>query len=157
MAHKTDYNHDPIEMLKEDHRKVKELFKEYREFGDGAIGQKEAIARKIFAELELHTKIEEEIFYPAIEASEEGEAQKMVTESYIEHNMVKSLISELRELGASNVEFEARMKVLMEHVEHHVEEEESELFPLAKKELSEELDMIGTEMEEMKRQVSAAS
>lgn len=149
------YEHDPIEMLKEDHKKVKGLFEQYRDAGDGAVKRKEEIAREIFAELELHARVEEEIFYPALEASQEDETEKMVTESYLEHSMVKSIIEELRGLDAGATNFEAGMKVLMDNVEHHIKEEESNLFPLAQKELSDELDSLGLEMEEMKKQVPA--
>ena len=149
MAQKTNTRHDPIEMLKQDHRNVKDLFKKYRSSKEES--EKDEISRHIFAELELHTRIEEEIFYPAMERSGQDKAEKLVAESFVEHSQVKTLIGELRSLDVADTEFEARMKVLMENVEHHIEEEENELFPMAKKEMSSQLEELGSEMEEIKK------
>lgn len=111
---------DAIAMLREDHRKVEKLFKEFEEAkGDG---RKEKLAHEIALELSVHAAIEEEIFYPACEGKVEEELLK---ESYVEHDSAKLLIAEIENgKGESDEYFDSKVKVLQEQIEHHVEEEE---------------------------------
>jgi hemerythrin-like domain-containing protein len=132
-----------FDLLKADHRKVEELFSQL-ESASGA--RKMSVFNQIKTELELHTQIEEKIFYPALEQPEE--THDLALEAYEEHAMVKKLLSELSRARTANEEWEAKAKVLQENVEHHVEEEENELFPKADQALSdEELDELGQRME----------
>lgn len=120
---------DAIALLKEDHRTVEKLFKDF-ESAKGE-GRKEKLARQICMELTVHTNIEEEIFYPACEGKIE---EDMIKEAYVEHDSAKLLIAEIEAgSGQSDDYFDAKVKVLSEQVEHHVEEEEKELFPEVRK------------------------
>lgn len=111
---------DAITLLKDDHRKVEKLFKEFESAkGDG---RKERLAHQICLELSVHTAIEEEIFYPACEGIVE---EDLLKESFVEHDAAKLLIAELEAgKGESDEFFDSKVKVLQEEIEHHVEEEE---------------------------------
>ena len=146
---------DPIEMLTKDHDKVKQLFREYESAG-GACDRKQEIADEVFTELEIHSAIEEEIFYPALQDSGDEEGQKIVAEAIEEHRLVKQLISELRGLDVQDQQFDAKFKVLTENVEHHAEEEESEMFPEVEDVLEEELDELGARMKTRKEELKTS-
>ena len=120
---------DAIALLKEDHRAVEKLFKDFEEAkGEG---RKEKLARQICLELTIHTKIEEEIFYPACEGKVE---EDLLKEAYVEHDAAKLLIAEIEAgNGESDDYFDAKVQVLSEEIEHHVQEEEKELFPQVRK------------------------
>jgi hypothetical protein len=111
---------DAIALLKEDHRKVEELFKAFEEAkGEG---RKERLAREICLELSVHTALEEKIFYPACDGKVDEE---LLNESYVEHDAAKVLIAEIdAAMGESDKFFDSKVKVLQEEIEHHVEEEE---------------------------------
>ena len=145
---------NPFTLLKEDHKKVKALFKEFEETGDRAFKKKEEISQKVFTELEIHTTIEEEILYPSIErAAKEKDTEELVKEAFAEHAVVKDLIDEMKEIGCEDENFAAKFKVMQENVEHHIEEEEGELFPKAKKILGDQSEEIGDEMKERKEEL----
>ena len=139
---------DALELLKEDHQKVKELFEE----AEGTEDQREKnrIFSEIQTELETHARIEETVFYPAMEQHEE--LKDMVLESIEEHRQIKTLLKEIDSLKADSEKFEPKLKVLMENVEHHAEEEEEgKMFPKAREIFSqEELDNLGEELEAAK-------
>src|SRR5690349_6175176 len=139
-------NMDAFNLLKTDHRKVEDLFSEL----ESASGQaKMRVFEQIKTELELHTHIEETIFYPALE--EPKETHDLTLEAYEEHDVVKKLLKELSRARNADDEWEAKAKVLQENVEHHVEEEENELFKKAGKALSrEEIETLGEQMQSEK-------
>jgi iron-sulfur cluster repair protein YtfE (RIC family) len=139
-----------IEILRRDHEKVKQLFAEFDSLTDGDNGRKQEIADQVFQELEMHSRIEEDIFYPAIKNKADKNGKKLVDHSYQEHTQVDQLISELRSLDAEDADFDDMFEELMEDVEHHIQQEESELFPRAQH-LGAELDEIGKEIEEQKQ------
>src|SRR6185503_4723326 len=130
---------DAFSLLKADHRKVEDLFSQL----ESASGQaKVRVFEQIKMELELHTHIEETIFYPALEKPKQ--THELTMEAYEEHNVVKTLLQEMSRARTPNEEWEAKAKVLQENVEHHVEEEEGELFVKAEAALSEEdLETLG--------------
>lgn len=134
---------DAFDLLKADHRKVEQLFAQL----ESASGkQKLQVFEQIKTELELHTHIEEKIFYPALEEPED--THDLTLEAYEEHAVVKNLLKELSRAKTANDEWEAQAKVLQENVEHHVEEEENELFPKAESALGEEeIEDLGARME----------
>ena len=134
---------DPFKLLKADHRNVEELFSQLESASGKA---KLTVFNQIKTELELHTHIEEKIFYPALEKPEE--THDLTLEAYEEHDVVKKLLRELSRAKTPNDEWEAKAKVLQENVEHHVEEEENELFQKAESALSEEdLEDLGMRMQ----------
>ena len=138
---------DAIAMLKEDHQRVRDLFAQYK--GTSNAEAKWTLAEEVFVELETHAQLEENIFYPSVnEETEEG--PELVKESLQEHAAVKQLIQELRQMGPQNNGFDAKFHELMHNVEHHVEEEEAEMFLLAEQELTADLDDMKGEMQELK-------
>jgi hypothetical protein len=134
---------DAFELLKKDHKKVSQLFKEV----EAASGQtKKQIFARLKTELDVHANVEERIFYPALENKKE--AREITLEAYEEHKVVKDLLAELESGNAPEDEWDAKLTVLKENVEHHVEEEEGELFSKARQALSkQELEELGVEME----------
>ncbi len=144
---------EAFELLKADHLKVAELF-EQLEAASGK--EKMNVFNQIKMELELHTHIEEKIFYPALEKP--AETHDLTLEAYEEHDVVKKLLRELSRARTPNEEWEAKAKVLQENVEHHVEEEENELFPKADSALGdEELQELGDRMAAEKQRRHGAS
>lgn len=156
MATQTRTTTDAVEMLKTDHRKVKDLFKQFSELGDRAHVSKQKLAAQIFQELEIHSKLEEEIFYPAVRQVGEKELGEVVAEGLEEHHVVDVLIEEIRALSPEDEAFDAKMKVLCENVEHHIEEEETEMLPDAKRKLGGRVEELGGEMQQMREQLKAA-
>jgi hypothetical protein len=112
---------DALKLLTEDHRKVEELFEQF-EKASGE-GRKEKIARQICTELKIHAMIEEEIFYPALAGKVEEEDLK---EAYVEHDGAKVLINDIEAGEPSDEFYDAKVKVLQEEIEHHIEEEEKQ-------------------------------
>lgn len=144
------------DVLKEDHRKVKNLFSEYERIEEGEDNEKFRIFSEIQRELTIHAAIEEEIFYPALEGVQKGksEGREIVAEGIEEHKVVKTLLSEIDELSPMEEAFDAKMKVLQENVEHHADEEESEMFPLFKELETEEQESVSEALWERKRELS---
>lgn len=150
-----------IQLLKNDHEKVSRLFKSYVAAKKSeSDGDKEAIVAQLCEELSVHAEAEEELFYSAVEARAEKDekAQDMVKEGHEEHKLVKTLLAELEEMSASEEQYDAKVKVLKDLVEHHVEEEEGQIMPKAKKLLSsDELEELGTQVESRKEELKAES
>lgn len=136
---------DAIEMLKEQHREVESLFEKFEELGDGAARSKQATFEKIADALAMHATIEERHFYPAVKAKR---TEDILLEALEEHLGIKRVIADLLKVEASDDTFDAKVKVLKEQVEHHVEEEESDLFPKVRKVLDKpELTQLATTMQ----------
>jgi hypothetical protein len=146
-----------IKMLKDDHQKVKKLFREFEAAGDRAYRKKQQIAERVFHELEVHSKLEEEIFYPAVQQRADKEGKELVLEGLEEHHVVDVLIGELRQMEPEADEYDAKFKVLTENVEHHIEEEEGEMLPDAEQTLGEEVERLGQQMEQRKQELLAAA
>ncbi|HZS07312.1 MAG TPA: hemerythrin domain-containing protein [Blastocatellia bacterium] len=140
---------DALELLKQDHRKVAELFDQVEATGEEKEHQQ--LFAQIKTELETHTHIEETILYPALQQREE--LKDMVLEALEEHKQVKTLIREIEGLSKGSERFDAKLKVMGENVEHHVEEEEDEMFPKVKKLFDRsQLEQLGRELEAAKQQ-----
>ncbi|MEP6609412.1 MAG: hemerythrin domain-containing protein [Burkholderiaceae bacterium] len=124
---------DAIELLTSDHRNVEKLFKEYEKLveNDGSYNEKESLSATICAELTVHAQLEEEIFYPA--ARDILDEEELVDEAVVEHASAKDLIAQLADMSPDDDLYDAKVKVLGELIEHHVEEEEDEMFPKLKK------------------------
>jgi hemerythrin superfamily protein len=149
---KAETSLNAVELIKSDHQRVKSLFEDYETSG----GQDRAmIANKIMTELEVHAKIEEEIFYPAFRGKAD-EGDELVTEALEEHRTVKDLISDLQEMDGDDEAFQNKFQDLLQEVQHHVEEEESEMLPAAEDQLADQLDQLGTRMSERKEQLKTA-
>jgi len=142
---------DAIAILKDDHRAVEKLFKEFE--GAKGDGRKEKLARQICLELSVHTAIEEEIFYPACQGTVE---EDLLKESYVEHDAAKFLIAEIEaNEGAGDEFFDSKVKVLSEEIEHHVEEEEKPggVFAQARKGKM-DLDGLGEQLAARKKELT---
>jgi hemerythrin superfamily protein len=147
-----------IELLKKDHETVSGLFKTFESAKESENQeQMEQTAGQICKELTAHATVEEELFYPAVESRASGEDEKAedsVKESNEEHALVKLLVGEVQGMSPDDDQFEAKVKVLKDLVEHHVKEEEGTLMPRAKKLLSsEELEEIGARVEARKAEL----
>lgn len=135
---------DALALLKADHKTVRDLFDEYEALGkDGDDAEKQALATRICMEITVHAQIEEELFYPALrEALDE---QDLLDEAEVEHNSARELIAQIESMSPGEELYDAKVTVLGEYVNHHVEEEEKEIFKLAKKtEL--DLEELGEEL-----------
>ena len=145
-------NQDAIALLKADHDKVEKLFQDF-EKASGE-GRKAKLALEICKELTVHAMIEEEIFYPACEGQVEDELLK---EAYVEHDAAKLLIAEIQAGEPSDEFYDAKVKVLQEEIEHHVEEEEKRmegLFSQARK-AGLDMDALGEQLAARKQQLTS--
>ena len=137
------------QMIRQDHKKVEGLFKKFEQTQGSQA--KRRLAENAMAELEVHAALEEEIFYPAVK-KEVDDGSSMVQEAIEEHQTVKQLISELKGMQEANEEFESQFSQLMENVQHHVEEEESEMLPKVE-ESQLDLNSLGQQMAQRKQQM----
>ncbi|HEX8289335.1 MAG TPA: hemerythrin domain-containing protein [Pyrinomonadaceae bacterium] len=137
-----------IELLKDDHDKVDRLFQKVKADTEG--NQHKELFEQIKQELEVHTHIEEKIFYPRLK--QESELEDIVLEGIEEHHQAKMFLRELSALTDDSEKFEPKLKVLMEDITHHVQEEEGEMFPDVEKILgAAELNKLGAQMAEEKQ------
>jgi hemerythrin superfamily protein len=143
---------DAIALLKQDHRTVEDLFAQF-EKASGE-GRKEKLARQICLELSVHTRIEEEIFYPACEGKVEDDLLK---ESYVEHDSAKLLVAQILAGEPDDEFYDSKVKVLQEEIEHHVEEEEKRVEGLFAQARKAELDMdaLGEQLKARKQELTA--
>ena len=132
------------ELLKKQHREVKTLFGKANK---SSPGERRRVVDEIAEKLTAHMRIEEEIFYPAVRELATKKTNEMIPEAYEEHHVVKLVLEELPEVDLEDERFEAKMTVLEELIEHHVEEEEKEMFKVAEKLGDERLRALGVEME----------
>jgi hemerythrin-like domain-containing protein len=147
---------DAIALLKEDHKNVKELLKRLEETSDRSTSQREKLLTQVENEVKVHTTIEEEIFYPAFkEAIRSKSDAHLYFEALEEHHVVDLVMSEIKGTDTDSEEFAAKAKVLKDLIEHHAEEEETEMFPKARKAMgAARLRELGQEIEERKRQLT---
>jgi iron-sulfur cluster repair protein YtfE (RIC family) len=138
-----------IELLKADHDKVDKLFQKIKSTEES---EHPPIFEQIKAELDVHTHIEETIFYPRMIEEGDEELQKIVKEGIEEHRQAKMFLREISELADDSEKFEPKLKVLMEDIEHHVQEEEGEMFKMVEEQFDAAvLEELGTEMEAEKK------
>jgi hemerythrin superfamily protein len=145
---------DAIKLLKTDHDDVATLFKQYEKIKDNDESKKADLIDQICTALSVHAQIEEEIFYPAARNALEEDGEDILDEAEVEHGSIKSLVEQLEIMSPDDELCDATVKVLKEYVEHHVREEEGEMFPkLRKTDL--DLDALGEELAERKAQLLA--
>ncbi|WP_422422194.1 hemerythrin domain-containing protein [Pseudomonas sp. GZD-222] len=142
-----------IDMLVQDHKLVKKLLEELSSTTERAVKRRAELLHRIEQELQIHTALEEDILYPAIKQAGGKEEAKMYYEAKEEHRTVDSLVlPDLLHTETGTIEFAGRVKVMKELLEHHIEEEEGELFPTAKKLLGKDiLEDLGKTMEAHKK------
>lgn len=141
-----------IDLLKADHEKVKTILTQLSESTDRAVKTRSDLLKKLEMEITIHTQLEEEILYPAFKAAGGKEEAEMYYEAKEEHRTVDSLVlPDLKDTDPTSPEFAGRVKVVKELLEHHIEEEETDMFPKAKKLLGQaKLEELGEEMVTMK-------
>jgi hemerythrin-like domain-containing protein len=141
-----------FQLLKEDHQKVNGIFNQLEPTTERAEKTRTELFARLKGELDVHARIEETIFYPAIK--QEAETREIVLEGFEEHHVIKMLLKELEALPVDTEQWTAKLKVLQENVEHHVEEEEGEMFQKARQVLTEEqINQLGARMEEEKKRL----
>ena len=144
-----------IELLKADHDKVDALFEKVKANEDA---DHRDTFEKIKAELDVHTHIEETIFYPKMKEEGDEELQKIILEGIEEHHQAKMFLRELSNLVDDSEKFQPKLQVLMEDIEHHVQEEEGEMFPMIEEQFDEAtLQELGKEMEQEKAKFQKSS
>ncbi len=140
-----------LELLKEDHSNVKSLFEKFDRTDKSSQEKKTELFEKMRRELKLHSRAEEEIFYPALKALN-GEGRRLVSEALKEHRDVDELLTQISRLKPCDKNFDDKMETLIENVEHHVQEEEEEIFRLAEENCSEgQLEELGQQIEDRKK------
>ena len=145
---------DALQLLREDHHHVKDLFKQFEDAEDGR--QKGRIVGEALTALEIHAEIEEEIFYPAVRKEADADTGEM-DEAEEEHHVVKLLIGELRKMKPGAPRYDAKFTVLAENVKHHIDEEESEMLPKAAELGMQRLNELGAVMEKRKLQLMSGT
>ena len=147
---------DAISILKHDHEHVEELLERLKNTTERATKTRVDLLERIEAEIVAHMSVEEEIFYPAFrDAVGDKKAEKMYHEAREEHRAATKVMLDLKRTDPSSPAFGGRAKVLAELVTHHADEEEDEMFPMANKHFSsEELEALGKQIEQRKRQLS---
>jgi len=145
---------DATALLTRDHDEVKKLFRDYEKLADkeADAGERQSLAEQICTMLTAHTTIEEEIFYPA--AREADVESDLLDEAEVEHASAKDLIAQIESMSADDELYDAKVKVLGEYVEHHVQEEEGELFPQCR-EAEMDLAALGEELAARKSELMA--
>ena len=143
---------DAIALLRADHREVKKMFQEFEKTEGDA--EKQELATRICTALKVHTQIEEEIFYPA--AYEALEEDDLLDEAEVEHASAKDLIAQIEASSPSEPLYDAKVKVLGDYVDHHVEEEEKELFPECR-DSDMDLKALGEQLRARKAELSPAA
>ena len=144
---------DAIKLLTTDHKEVTALFKQYDKLveADGADDEKQALAQEICQMLTVHATVEEELFYPAAREVLEDD-EDLVDEADIEHASAKELIAQIEAASPDDDHYDAKVKVLGEYIEHHVKEEEGEVFPQARR-AKMDLAALGEQLEQRKTEL----
>lgn len=144
-------------LLKADHKKVAGILEKIDSTTERGVKTREELFTRLKTELDVHARIEETIFYPVLKKADE--TRDITLEAFEEHRLVKQLLGELDTMGKGEEQWTAKFTVLKENIEHHVEEEEGEMFKKARKVLSEEeADILGERMEKARdEQLKAAA
>lgn len=144
-----------LDLLIADHNRVRGMFARFKTAQEASdTAQMVELAEKLFDDLDVHTTIEEEIFYPGVREADD-ETAATIDEGIQEHHVAKVLMEEIRGVEAGSDDWVAKMTVLIENVEHHVGEEEQDLFPHLRRPLSEQLDEMAPRIEDRKRALGA--
>ncbi|SAK97510.1 cation-binding protein [Caballeronia temeraria] len=151
---RTADSQDAVQLLTDDHRAVQKLFDAFEKVEKDDLDAKATLVRRACEELTVHAMIEEELLYPAAQEALDEDDRPDVEEAYVEHFLVKVLIEKFAQLKPGDRGFDATFKVLTEMVRHHIEEEESDLFPKLRKSGA-DLNALGGKMMKRKEQLDA--
>ena len=147
-AKRATANMNAIDLLKEDHARVKKLFKAFEKAKERDHDAIADIVTSACTELKIHSKIEEEIFYPAVRAKADHELEELLNEAKVEHGSVDGLVEKLTTVKMDDEMYKANFTVVVEYVKHHVQEEEKEMFPKVRK-------LKGLDLNDLARQLRA--
>jgi hemerythrin superfamily protein len=141
---------DALKLLKEDHDRVKKMLAEGESTTERGEKTREELLSRLKSDLEIHERMEEEVLYPALKSH--PKAKELALEGYEEHHVVDTILAELEQTRPSDETWAAKFKVVKEHLEHHIEEEETQMFPKARSAFSEDdLEEMGRRMAEIKQ------
>ena len=152
----SESDQDAVSLLSADHAEVKQMFESYKQLveEDGDSEEKRELAEQICLALTVHAEIEEEIFYPAMRESIDDDL--LLDQAEVEHAAAKDLIAQIQGMDPDDALYDAKVLVLGEYIDHHVEEEESEIFPAAEKS-GVDLEVLGAELAERKQELMSAA
>jgi uncharacterized membrane protein/hemerythrin superfamily protein len=145
-----------VAMIKEDHRQVESLYQDYQLL-DGHPAEQRPVVEQICHELEIHAKLEEDIFYPAVQAHLREDGPDLVAEAIKEHNAMKRLVGQLQTGVLVDTDYDRTVKQLMDGVQRHVRQEENEILPRAEQQLGNTIEQLGIQMQHRKQQLLAAT
>lgn len=151
MARNRSKNVEAIDLLKDDHDRVEKAFKEFEKLDRGDTETVRHLVATVCEELKIHTTLEEEVFYPAVRAAIDDE--DLMNEASVEHETARMLIEQLENMQPDDPNYYATFTVLGEYVMHHVEEEEGEMFPAAKK-ADIDFEALAQQMKERREELS---
>jgi hemerythrin-like domain-containing protein len=147
---------DAIALLKHDHDKVKKMLQQLEETTERAVKTREEVFTNLKSDLAVHEAIEEEIFYPALK--QHAEAKEIVLEAYEEHNVVDMVVGEIEQTPFEDETWAAKLTVMKENLEHHIEEEEGEMFRQARDVFDQDtLQRLGEQMQARKQELQQAA
>ena len=145
---------DPFELLEDDHKKVKKLLGELDDSTEKAVKTRQELFARIKQEMLVHEALEEEILYPTLK--EHDKTKEVSLEGYEEHHVVNEIMAELEEVPVDDDRWAAKFAVMKENVEHHIEEEEDEMFVKARQVLDKaQISELGDKMERRKKELQA--
>ncbi len=148
-------SHNAVAMIKADHNRVENFYQRYQHLA-GQPAEQRPVVEQICHEVEIHAKLEEDLFYPTVQTKLGEGGADLVEEAVQEHNDMKRLISQLQTGGLADADYDRTVRQLMRSVQHHVREEEGEMQPQAEQRLGHELDRLGMQMQARKRELLAA-
>jgi hemerythrin-like domain-containing protein len=146
---------DALSLLKQDHDEVKKIMGKLEDTTERAVKTRTELFETFRAEMQAHETVEEEIFYPALK--QHAETKDITLEGYEEHHVVDLVMDELEGVSVDDETWTAKFTVLRENVEHHIEEEEGEMFPKAREVIGDELEALGERMAARKEELLSAS
>jgi hemerythrin superfamily protein len=138
-----------LDLLAKDHKAVDRMFQRYEASDDGD-GERADLLQAICAALSAHARLEEELFYPALRTALREDGDELLDEAHVEHATIKALVEDLEGAAPGEDMVDAKVKVLSEYVKHHVQEEEDEIFPKARKAKALDLERLGQDMQDRK-------
>ena len=149
---KTRKKDNALDLLKQDHKEVDGLFKEFEKLEEDGSEAVEQVIATACTELKIHDRLEAEVFYPAVREQADDELRDLLDEAEVEHTSVRNLIQTIEGMSAGDEKRNAHFTVLVEYVKHHVKEEEKEMFPMVKK-LDLDLQQLGQQLKERKAEL----
>jgi hemerythrin superfamily protein len=146
---------DALDLLTVDHRQVEDLFAQYQHAGD--VPTRQQIAAQVFRALDLHMQLEETVFYPAFDDQAGKKGTQLVADSRMDHQKVKDLLIDMQLPDIDEEAFEAKFCELIREVQHHVAQEENEMFPEAEQILADRLESLRDAMVELRQQLTTST